>query len=131
MPPISLGLTTSYLNDPYASTDHPLDMIGPPQNLQSDEAGRGMFGGWVIIPKNCTMTVSLSWYVPPTGQHHYNLLLQDQADVYALLDLTIMPAQKDCVPNQGNSLHFSREMNGEDMNFTIKRQGSKCVLISS
>lgn len=130
VPPITIGFTTSYLYDPFAGRDHPLDLIGSPQNLQSDEAGRGMFGGWVVIPKNCIMKVTLSWYVPPTGQHPYNLLLQAQADVYAPLDLTIQPAQEACVPNQGNSLHFSSVMKGEDMNFTVKQQGSKCVLIS-
>jgi len=129
-PPIEIGYATSYLNDPYAGKDHPLDMTGPPQNLQSDEAGRAMFGGWVVIPKNCTMKVTLSWYVPPTGQHAYDLLLQAQASVYARLDLTIQPAQKTCVPAQGNALHFSDVMDGEDMTFTVKQQGSKCSLIS-
>ena len=129
-PPIEIGYATSYLNDPYAGTDHPLDMTGSPQNLQSDEAGRAMFGGWVVIPKNCTMKVILSWYVPPTGQHAYDLLLQAQASVYARLDLTIQPAQKTCVPAQGNALHFSDVMDGEDMTFTVKQQGSKCSLIS-
>lgn len=129
-PPIEIGDATSYLSDPYAGTDHPLDMIGPPQNLQSDEAGRAMFGGWVVIPKNCTMKVILSWYVPPTGQHAYDLLLQAQASVYARLDLTIQLAQKTCVPAQGSALHFSDVMDGEDMTFTVKQQGSKCSLIS-
>jgi len=129
-PPIKLGYATSYLNDPYAGRDHPLDMIGSPQNSQSDEAGRAMFGGWVVIPKNCIMKVTLSWYVPPTGQHPYSLLLQAQASVYAPLDLTIQPAQKTCVPDQGNSLHFSAVMDGEDMTFTVEQQGSKCSLIS-
>ena len=128
--PITLGLATSYLNDPYAGTDHPLDMIGPPQNLQSDEAERGMFGGWVVVPKNCTMTVTLSWYVPPMNQYAYNLLLQAQAEVFAPLDLTIQPDQKICVPDQKNSLHFSSVMNGEDMNFTVEHKDSKCVLNS-
>jgi len=130
VPPIEIGYATSYLNDPYAGTDHPLDVIGPPQNVQSDETGRAMFGGWVVIPKNCTMQVTLSWYVPPTGQHPYDLLLQAQASVYAPLDLTIQPAQKACVPDQGNSLHFSSVMDGEDTNFTVEKQGLKCSLIT-
>jgi Protein of unknown function (DUF4012) len=128
--PVELGYATSYLNDPYTGTDHPLDITGPPQNLQSDEAGRAMFGGWVVIPKNCVMKVTLSWYVPPTSQHLYSLLLQAQASVYAPLDLTVQPAQKTCVPADGNSLHFSDVMNGGDMTFTVERQKSKCFLIS-
>ena len=128
--PIELGYTTAFLNDPYTGKDHPLDTIGPPQNLQSDEAGRAMFGGWVVIPKNCTMKVTLSWYVPPMSKQSYSLLLQAQASVYAPLDLTIQPAQKTCVPARGNSLHFSDVMNGEDMTFTVVQQGSKCSLLS-
>ena len=126
--PIELGYANSYVNDPYAGTDHPLDRTGPPQNLHSDEAGRAMFGGWVIIPKNCVMKVTLSWYVPPTGLHSYNLLLQAQASVYAPLDLTIQPAPKTCVPADGNPLHFSDVMNGEDMTFIVEQQKSKCSL---
>ena len=126
--PIEIGYATSYLNDPYAGTDHPLDRTGPPQNLQSDEAGRAMFGGLVVIPKNCVTKVTLSWYVPPTSQHSYSLLLQAQASVYAPLDLTIQPAQKTCVPAHGNSLHFSDVMNGEDMTFIVEQQESKCSL---
>ncbi len=127
-PPIEIGYATSYLYDPYAGTDHPLDVIGPPQNLQSDEAGRAMFGGWVVIPKNCTMKVTLSWYVPPMNQQLYSLLLQAQASVYAPLDLTIQPAASTCVSDQGNTLHFSSVMDGEDLTFTVKQQQSKCSL---
>jgi len=28
--------------------------------MTSDEPQRSMFGGWVLIPKNCTATVTLS-----------------------------------------------------------------------
>ena len=65
------------------------------------------------------------------NQHPYDLLLQAQADVYAPLDLTIQPAQKTCVSSQGNSLLFTRVMNGEDMNFTVEqgaRTGASPVL---
>lgn len=128
--PIEIGYATSYLNDPYAGLDHPLDRIGLPQNQQSDEVGRAMIGGWVVIPKNCIMKVTLSWYVPPISQHPYSLLLQAQASVYSQLDLTIQSAQGTCVPNQGNALHISKMMDGEDITFMIKQQGSKCSLVS-
>ncbi|HEY3993457.1 MAG TPA: DUF4012 domain-containing protein [Ktedonobacteraceae bacterium] len=124
--PVEIGYATSYLNDPYLGKDHPLDLIGPPQNLQSDEAGRAMFGGWVVIPKNCTMKVTLSWYVPPQGTQPYSLLLQSQASVYAPLDLTIHPSAKMCAQN----LHFSQRMDGTDLSFTIKQQGAQCTLVS-
>jgi len=130
-PAIEIGYATSYLNDPYALTDHPLDLIGPPQNQHSDEAGRAMFGGWVVIPKNCAMKVTLSWYVPPISHQSYTLQLQAQASVYSSLDLTIQPAPGTCITNQGNALHFSNVMDGEDMTFTIKQQGSKCSLVST
>jgi hypothetical protein len=129
-PPIEIGYASSYLGDPYAGKDHPLDVTGPPQNQQSDEAGRAMFGGWVVIPKNCTMKVTLSWYVPPMSKQPYSLLLQAQASVYSPLDLTIQPPAGTCAFDQGNALHFSRVMDGEDIFFTVKRQGSKCSLLS-
>jgi Protein of unknown function (DUF4012) len=128
--PVEIGYATSYLSDPYAGIDHPLDRIGLPQNQQSDEVGRAMFGGWVVIPKNCTMKVTLSWYVPPMSQYPYTLLLQAQASVFSQLDLTIQPVSGTCVTNQGNTLHFSNVMDGEDITFTIKQQGSKCSLVS-
>jgi hypothetical protein len=130
-PPIEIGYATSYLNDPYALSDHPLDLIGPPQNQQSDEVGRAMFGGWVVIPKNCAMKVTLSWYVPPSSQQPYTLQLQAQASVYSPLDLTIQPVPGTCLINQGNDFHFSNVMDGEDMTFTLKQQGPKCTLTSS
>jgi hypothetical protein len=128
-PPITIDGATSYLAgvDPYAGTDHPLDVTGPPTNLQSDEPERAMFGGWVVIPKNCTMNVTLSWYVPPTGQP-YSFLLQEQASVYGPLDLTVQPDAGTCA---GQSLHFSRTTDGEDRLFTLNQQGAHCSLTTS
>src|SRR5215469_13236213 len=59
------GAAAPTLNDPDPSYWRPLDAIGPPTNLTSDEPERAMIGGWVFVPKNCTMTVTVSWYVPP------------------------------------------------------------------
>jgi Protein of unknown function (DUF4012) len=128
-PPISIGYATQYLSgvDPYQMDDHPLDQTGAPTNRQSDEAGRAMFGGWVIIPKNCTMKVTLSWYVPPMSKQPYDLLLQAQASVYAPLDLTIQPAAGMC--GQKNVLHFSSIMNGTDINFAVKQRAAQCSLL--
>lgn len=128
-PPIEMGYATAYLDDPYTNRDHPLDVTGPPPNQQSDEAGRGMFGGWVVIPKDCTMKITVVWYVPPMGKQ-YNLLLQAQASVYAPLDLTIHPAAGTCVGQQGKGLHFESVMDGEDLSFGVKPQGANCVLVS-
>ena len=127
-PPVSIGFATSYLNDPYARRDHPLDLTGVPQNQQSDEAGRAMFGGWVVIPKNCVMQVTLSWYVPPQGQHDYTFLLQNQASISAQFDLTLQPASSLCAHGQSHALQYSHGMDGADISFTLKRQGTTCSL---
>ncbi|HXL37634.1 MAG TPA: DUF4012 domain-containing protein [Ktedonobacteraceae bacterium] len=96
---------------------HPLDTIGPPTSLKSDEPGRAMFGGWVIVPKNCTMTVTVSWYVPPSGTTPYSLLVQRQAGTFPELDLTILPTPGNCNTLHTAGLHFDGVMN-EDMSFT-------------
>ncbi len=95
---------------------HPLDTIGPPTNLNSDEPGTAMFGGWVVVPKNCTMTVTLSWYVPPVAKN-YTLLVQKQAGMFPELDLTVLPTPGDCASTGVAALHFDGIM-GEDMSFT-------------
>jgi hypothetical protein len=95
------GLTDPYeetqqYNDPYTNANHPLNKEGPPTNTTSDEAQRAMYGGWVLIPKNCTMTVTLSWYVPPMGNAPYSLLVQRQSGTYPAVDLTILPTPGTC-----------------------------------
>ncbi len=94
---------------------HPLDTIGPPTNVKSDEPGRAMFGGWVIVPKNCTMNVTLSWYVPPMSKN-YSLLVQKQSGMFPELDLTVLPTPGDCSSIAITPLHFDGVM-GEDMAF--------------
>ena len=98
---------------------HPLDTIGPPTSLVSDEPGRAMFGGWVIVPKNCTMTVTVSWYVPPLGTTPYSLLIQREAGTFPELDLTVLPTPGNCTVLNTTGLHFDGIM-GEDMSFTTK-----------
>lgn len=98
---------------------HPLDTVGPPTSLTSDEPGRAMFGGWVIVPKNCTMNVTLSWYVPPQGHTNpYSLLVQRQAGTFPELDLTILPPPAACATLHTAGQHFDGIM-GEDMTFTL------------
>ncbi|HEV2580831.1 MAG TPA: DUF4012 domain-containing protein [Ktedonobacteraceae bacterium] len=111
------GAHPPYITAPDGGSAGPLDTIGPPNNLQSDEAGRAMFGGWVILPKNCTMTVTLSWYVPPVGNAPYTLLVQRQAGLFPELDLTILPTPGDCAALHLAPYHFDGLM-GEDMSFT-------------
>jgi Protein of unknown function (DUF4012) len=88
------GYAAPMLNDPYTEQDHPLDSLGKPTNLQSDEPGRAMFAGYVVIPKNCAATVTLSWYVPPASLGNlqdYRLLIQRQAGTYPEYQVTINP----------------------------------------
>ena len=114
-----VGFAAPMLNDPYAGEWHPLDTIGPPTNLTSDESARAMFGGYVIIPKNCTMTVTLSWYVPPLGHGPYELLVQRQAGTLPELDLTILPTPGDCAVLGTSGTHFASILT-EDILFPIK-----------
>jgi Protein of unknown function (DUF4012) len=108
------------LNDPYQGEYHPLDTIGGPTNLKSDEPGRAMFGGWVVIPKNCTMTVSLSWYVPAMGTLPYTLLVQRQASTFPQLDLVVRPADGAC-GSVTAPLGFNGELD-EDTAFMVSRE---------
>ncbi|TMC24218.1 MAG: DUF4012 domain-containing protein [Chloroflexi bacterium] len=100
---------------------HPLDTVGPPTNFTSDEPGRNMFGGLVIVPKNCTMTVTLSWYVLPSGPNNpYALLVQRQAGTFPELDLTILPTPGNCGILDTPGLHFDGVL-GEDTSFSLKK----------
>ena len=99
---------------------HPLDTVGPPTNFTSDEPGRNMFGGLVVVPKNCTMTVTLSWYVPPSGTSNpYALLVQRQSGTFPELDLTILPTPGNCGILDTPGLHFDGVL-GEDTSFSLK-----------
>ena len=113
------GAAAPSIIDPDGAHWHPLDTIGPPTSLVSDEPGRAMFGGWVIVPKNCTMTVTVSWHVPPLGTTPYSLLIQRQAGTFPELDLTVLPTPGNCTALNTTGLHFDGIM-GEDMSFTTK-----------
>lgn len=115
------GAQAPTIADSNGGSWHPLDTVGPPTNLTSDEPGRAMFGGWVIIPKNCTMNVTLSWYVPPPSGSHgnpYSLLVQRQAGTFPELDLTILPTPGNCSTLNTAGQHFDGIM-GEDTTFTV------------
>jgi hypothetical protein len=113
------GAEAPSLTDPSGADWNPLDTIGPPTNLVSDEAGRAMFGGWVVVPKNCTMNVTLSWYVPPMSTHPYSLLVQRQAGTFPELGLTILPTPGNCTILRTAGLYFDGIL-GEDKSFTVK-----------
>ncbi|HZS75098.1 MAG TPA: DUF4012 domain-containing protein [Ktedonobacteraceae bacterium] len=100
------GAAVPSISDPDGARWHPLDSIGGPTNTTSDEPGLAMYGGWVVVPKNCTITVTLSWYVPPRPSGSYSLLVQRQAGILPELDLTILPTPGACSTLQVTALHF-------------------------
>jgi len=99
------GAAAPMLDDPYDGQWHPLDTVGPPTNFASDETGRAMFGGFVIVPKNCTATLTLSWYVPPASYHPYSLLVQRQAGTFPELGVTILSAPDACGTLNARAVH--------------------------
>lgn len=106
------------LTDPDGGHWRYLQTIGGPTNTTSDEPGRAMYGGWVIVPKNCTMNVSLSWYVPPLSNQPYSLLVQRQAGTFPELDLSILPDAADCAKLGTAGLHFDNLLL-KDTRFTV------------
>lgn len=83
----------------------PLQTLSGPTNTTSDEPGRAMYAGWAIVPKDCTLTITLSWYVPPRPT--YTLLVQRQAGTFPELDLSILPDATDCASLATAGLHFT------------------------
>jgi len=76
-----------------------------------------MFGGYVVVPKNCTMTVTLSWYVPPLVHNPYALLVQRQAATFPELDLTVLASSSNCATT--SALHFNGTLT-EDTSFQLQ-----------
>ena len=114
------GAQPPEINDPDGGSWRPLDTIGSPTSHVSDEPGRAMFAGLVVVPKNCTMTVTLSWYVPPLEQHPYALLVQRQVGTFPELDLTILPTPGDCSALTTAGQHFDGILSG-DAFFPLKQ----------
>lgn len=117
------GAAAPSLTDPNGGNWHPLDTVGPVTSTTSDQPGRAMYAGLVVVPKNCTMTVTLSWYVPPTAQmsqHPYSLLVQRQAGTFPEVDVTILPAPAACDTLRTQGMHFDGLIT-EDTTFTPKQ----------
>jgi Protein of unknown function (DUF4012) len=117
-PNVDAGDGVSILDNPNPLGDQPVYQVGPPTNTDSDMPGRAMYGGWVNIPKNCTMNVALSWHVPPQGNHPYSLMFQRQSSTFPNVDLTILPTPGDCTKLHTGGLYFNGVMSGADTLFT-------------
>ncbi len=71
-----------------------VDSVSGPTATTSDLPGRGMYGGLTATPKNCTATITLSWYVPNAVKHNgkhlsYTLFVQKQGGYVPTLDVTV------------------------------------------
>jgi hypothetical protein len=120
-PNVDAGDGVQILDSPHPLGDQPVDRVGGPTNTDSDMPGRAMYGGWVNIPKNCTMNVSLSWHVPPQGNQPYSLMLQRQSSTFPSVDLTILPTPGNCSKLQTMGMHFSGVLSGADTLFKPKK----------
>jgi hypothetical protein len=78
-----------------------------------------MFGGWVVIPKNCALTVTLSWYVPALGHAPYTLLFQRQSGTSPVVDLTIQMNAAACRYFAARHLRVLDVLAGRDLLVTF------------
>jgi hypothetical protein len=120
-PPVTVGGAVGY-NANFPDSGFQLYQTGGPTNTISDEAGKAMFAGWVIVPKNCVMKVTVSWTVPPLSPN-YNLLVQAQAGIDTKLNLTINTAS--C---SSKALQYTGTLHGENAQFNVQNGGSSCTL---
>lgn len=109
---------TNQITDPNNGRNHPLNKEGPPTNMVSDEAQRAMYAGWVLIPKNCDATLTLSWYVPPIGHNAYSLLIQRQSGTYPDMDVTILPTPGNCSALKTAGKYFHTVLS-QDQTFSL------------
>jgi hypothetical protein len=107
------GAEPPTLTVPDGGSWQPLQTLGGPTNVASDEPGRAMYGGWVIVPKNCTMNLTLSWYVPALSAQPYTLLVQRQAGTFPELDLSILPDAANCAQLKTTGLHFDKTLTSD------------------
>lgn len=116
------GYATNMINDPFAGNVHPIPVVGAPKTDSSDFSGRAMYAGWLVVPKNCTLTATVRWYVPPSPQDNgYQLLVQRQASTYNELDLTIVPPPSTCRQYASPAFYYNGVLSGQDMLFSLKR----------
>ncbi|GHO54153.1 DUF4012 domain-containing protein [Ktedonobacter robiniae] len=113
------GASAPMLNDPYYHQWHPLNKIGEPSSSQSDEPGRAMFAGYLVVPKNCTLTATVSWYVPPMGTAPYQLLIQRQSGTFPEWDLSLLPPTGNCASISSAGTYFNGTLT-QDQSFQLK-----------
>ena len=123
-PPVAVGTTITY-NGNLSVSNYDLYATGLPPTTTSDEPGKGMFAGWVMIPKNCVMKVSLSWTSPPLSTNGYQMLLQAQGGIDINENLSISDA---ACSGSGSNLHYTSTLHGLNTMFSVQKSGSSCTL---
>jgi hypothetical protein len=83
------------------TTNWPVEDTGYPPNTASDVPGRAMYGGYVVVPRQCTATITLNYYVPgialpaaTIGPHApaYTYIVERQAGAPVTVTIHIQPA---------------------------------------
>jgi len=78
-----------------------LDRTGGPTSTATDVPGRQMWGGYVVVPRYCTATMTLDYYVPnvaapsnavPAAAAPYTMLVQRQGGTSYAVNITINPS---------------------------------------
>ncbi len=110
------------------NTNWPVEDTGYPTNTTSDLPGLAMYGGYVVVPRNCTATVTLNYYVPNVAlpaasvgaqAPAYSYLVERQAGAPVTLNLHIQPAST-VAAESNKSVQFSGTL-GRDLTFTVAR----------
>ncbi len=113
--------TFNYVDKSDGVTPWPIDYLGGPRNSTSDEPGLAMWGGWVVIPPNCTATITLSWYTPneaapgrsvEVGHAPYQLLIQRQSGTFNNYDITITPDSGAAGTQGKQAMNFTGTLDG-------------------
>lgn len=104
----------------------PLDVLGAPTQTKSDVPDRAMWGGNMVVPMNCTATLTLSWYVAnvaapsagvPAADAPYTLLVQRQSGTFYAVHVTIHPAKN--VPADGTKAATYDAILSANLPFTL------------
>jgi hypothetical protein len=83
------------------TTYWPVEDTGYPPNTASDVPGRALYGGYVVVPRQCTATITLTYFVPNValpaatiGAHApaYSYIIERQAGAPVTVTVHIQPA---------------------------------------
>jgi uncharacterized protein DUF4012 len=110
------------------TTYWPVEDTGYPPNMASDVPGRAMYGGYVVVPRHCTATITLDYFVPNVAlpaatigarAPAYSYIIERQAGAPVTVSVHIQPAtgvaEESTKPVQVNAALAM------DMTFTVPR----------